>query len=89
MGSEVSPHRKRKTSTHTHSLTVDVVVDISSVVLQSELIASHHLPGFGIGQLVTAGKRKGAVSWIQNQLPITAEMFIHSHRFFLVSLSVF
>lgn len=37
---------------HANRHTIDVVVDLSSVMLQSELIATHHLPCFSISQLV-------------------------------------
>lgn len=48
-----------KTSARTH--TVDVVVDLSGVVQQPELVPSHHLPGLSIGQFVTADTRTHGV----------------------------
>lgn len=40
------------TNTHTH--TMDIVVDLSSIMQQSEFITAHYLPGLSISQLVTA-----------------------------------
>lgn len=50
-------HTRIERQEHTDTLTVDVVVDLSSVVQQPEFIAAHHLPGLCISQLVTAGKQ--------------------------------
>lgn len=40
--------------------TIDIVVDLSSVVQQSELLSAHHLPGLCISQLVTGRKNTSA-----------------------------
>jgi len=39
---------------HTNTHTVDIVVDLSSVVQQSEFLSAHYLPGLSISQLMTA-----------------------------------
>ena len=40
-----------------HTQTIDIVVDLSSVVQQSEFLSAHYLSSLSISQLVTAGKK--------------------------------
>lgn len=54
--------------------TADIVVDLSGVVQQSELLAAHYLPGLCISQFVSG--------WKNTNAPMTASDILALEAFF-------